>query len=273
VENIENFEIEEDIRQSKEYGEYMEHLGWKVLKIQNMQIFIKKLGLLGIAKVQRTRGEVAWEEVFLELKKYRVFSCRYEPTAGEKPAGFSISNWPLLGTKTLRVDLRPSEDKIFSSFTKDCRYALRKLIMNNEKCKINEFENFYEIWKKSAKRKSLWIPPPKEYQALIESFGNNVFCLTADNEAGALMLINKKTVFYYYAGGTKRANIDNLPNLLVWEAMKEAKKRGSLVWDFEGIYDARWPNPGWKGFTHFKKSFGGVEIEYPGSFQKWLWPF
>jgi lipid II:glycine glycyltransferase (peptidoglycan interpeptide bridge formation enzyme) len=231
------------------------------------------LGLLGIAKVQRTRGEVAWEEVFLELKKYRVFSCRYEPTAGEKPAGFSISNWPLLGTKTLRVDLRPSEDKIFSSFTKDCRYALRKLIMNNEKCKINEFENFYEIWKKSAKRKSLWIPPPKEYQALIESFGNNVFCLTADNEAGALMLINKKTVFYYYAGGTKRANIDNLPNLLVWEAMKEAKKRGSLVWDFEGIYDARWPNPGWKGFTHFKKSFGGVEIEYPGSFQKWLWPF
>jgi peptidoglycan pentaglycine glycine transferase (the first glycine) len=65
----------------------------------------------------------------------------------------------------------------------------------------------------------------------------------------------------------------NLPYFIVWEAMKEAKKRGCKIWDFEGIYDARWPNKSWLGFSHFKKSFGGEEIEFPGSFEKWRWPF
>jgi lipid II:glycine glycyltransferase (peptidoglycan interpeptide bridge formation enzyme) len=53
--------------------------------------------------------------------------------------------------------------------------------------------------------------------------------------------------------------------------MKEAKKRGSLVWDFEGIFDQRFPNKDILGYTHFKKSFGGKEIEFPGAFTKWFW--
>lgn len=155
MENPENFEITEDIRQSKEYGDYMRSLGWHVLTIQNQQIYIKKLGPVGIAKIQRTKGEISWEKVFLELKKFRVFSCRFEPMKGDVPAGFGISNWPLLGTKTLRVDLRPSEEKIFDSFTKDCRYVLRKCKIQNAKFKIemNKFDNFYRIWRESAKGK------------------------------------------------------------------------------------------------------------------------
>src|SRR3989344_254659 len=104
------------------------------------------------------------------------------------------------------------------------------------------------------------------FRALIECFGKKCFCVVVGEEAGAVILTHKKTAYYYYAGSSTKSD---LPYLAVWEAMKEAKRRGCTTWDFEGIYDARWPNKGWKGFSHFKKSFGGREVEFPGCFTRW----
>ncbi|MBU1323407.1 peptidoglycan bridge formation glycyltransferase FemA/FemB family protein, partial [Patescibacteria group bacterium] len=64
---------------------------------------------------------------------------------------------------------------------------------------------------------------------------------------------------------TQEGKIKFVPTLLVWEAIKLAKKLGCKRFDFEGIDDKRWP-----GFTRFKKSFGGIEIEYRGSFSKYF---
>ena len=52
--------------------------------------------------------------------------------------------------------------------------------------------------------------------------------------------------------------------LVLWEAIKESKRRGLKVFDFEGIYDKRFPklNKGWKGFSNFKKGFGGEKVEF-----------
>jgi lipid II:glycine glycyltransferase (peptidoglycan interpeptide bridge formation enzyme) len=55
---------------------------------------------------------------------------------------------------------------------------------------------------------------------------------------------------------------------MVWYGILWGKKRGAKMFDFEGIYDSRFPNKSWLGFTHFKKSFGGKEVEYPGCFVK-----
>jgi hypothetical protein len=272
VEDIKNFEIAEDLRQSPEYGRYMKHLGWRVEKLGTEQIFVRKLGPVAIAKLQRNKNVPDQVQLNEVLKKYKVMMCKVEPLVG-KQLGYPVSSWPLLGTKTLRVNLRPSEDEIFRSFKKDCRYILRKLQITNYKLQKNQFDEFYEIWKASAKRKKLWIPPVKDYWALVKAFGDKCFCMTIENQAGALVITHKKTAFYYYAGATGDGTRLDYPYLLVWEAMKEAKKRGCVVWDFEGIFDKRWPNKGWVGFSHFKKSFGGSEWEFTGSFEKWRWPF
>jgi hypothetical protein len=279
MENIKNVEIIEDLRQSEEYAQYMRHIGWKVLNIPNpkIQLFLRKIGPVGIVKIQRTRGELPLDEIEKKLKENHVMMCKLEIESGSvekfNKFGYRLSSWPLLGTKTLRVDLKPNEDEIFKSFKKDCRYVLRKVISGNFEVQKNNFELFYEIWMRSAKRKGLWIPSHTEYLHLIESFDKNIFCITIGNEAGALVLLNKKTAFYYYAGATESGNKSDLPYRVVWECMKEAKKKGCGVWDFEGIFDSRWSNNGWRGFSHFKKSFGGWETEFPGSYEKWRWPF
>ena len=65
METSKNFEVREDLRQSEEYGKYIERIGWKAIKIQDpgeanasrsrskIQIFIRKLGPVSIAKIQR----------------------------------------------------------------------------------------------------------------------------------------------------------------------------------------------------------------------------
>lgn len=259
----------EDLRQSPAYGRYMESIGWKVVK----PVFMRKLGPVAIAKIQRTRLPLDWLKISGLLKKHRVFMCKLEPLdSGPLPPGFRPDSWPLVGSKTLRVDLQPSQEEILASFKKDCRYILKKFQISNFKFQINDFAGFYDIWRQSAKRKNLWIPKFPDYQSLIRCFTGNCFSLTLEDQAGAFILIHDRVAYYYYAGATAEGNSRNLPYLVVWESMQHAKKLGCATWDFEGIYDSRWPNRGWEGFSHFKKSFGGREISFPGCFSLWRLP-
>jgi lipid II:glycine glycyltransferase (peptidoglycan interpeptide bridge formation enzyme) len=50
---------------------------------------------------------------------------------------------------------------------------------------------------------------------------------------------------------------------LQWEAIKEAKKRGCVLYDFWGYVDPKKePNHPWAGPTLFKMGFGGNAHEY-----------
>lgn len=257
----------QDLRQSREYGEYIRKIDWIVEKVGGVNIFIRRLGWFGaIAKIQRVDVE-DWTEINHVLKRYRVWMLKYEPLGMPK---FRQDSWPMLATKTLRIDLRPSQQKILESFQKDARYCIRKCKMYNLECKINNFGGFYEMWRKANKIKNLWTPSLKHYMALVESFGDKCFCVTVNNIAGALILMHDNAAYYYYAGSMPEGKKLNLPYLVVWQCMQEAKKRGCKIWDFEGIYDHRFPNKSILGYTHFKKSFGGTELEYPGSFTKWF---
>lgn len=270
MENTAGYQVTQDVHQSEEYGNYMERIGWKTVNISNFQMFIRKVWPGRIAKIQRVNLPIPWEEVHEVLKRQRVFMCKLEPlNYGLQIPGFRQDGWPLLGTKTLRIDLRPNEKEIFKSFKKDARYCIRKGSEFIVRSSLNEFDRFYEIWRMAARRKNLWIPSRKDYLSLVECFGKKVFCVTVNDMAGCLVLTHKQTAFYFYSGALSGAKELQLPYEVVWEAMREARKRGCRTWDFEGIYDSRWPNKGWQGFSHFKKSFGGQEVEFPGCFSRW----
>ncbi len=243
-----------DIRQSAAYAKFIRSIGWRVEKIRGVNVFIRSLG---IAKIQRANVPADFPKI------PGVWLTKLEPLVKQAPKGFRQDGWPLLASKTQRVDLENIKLK------KDARYILRKFSNFNFQF-LNNFQEFYEIFKKSGKRKRLWVPSYKDYLSLVNSFEKKCFCVCVNNQAGALILTHNKIAYYYYAGATAEGTRANLPYLVVWKCMQEAKKRGCKTWDWEGIYDERWPNKSWKGFTHFKKSFGGYEVEFPGSFTKWF---
>ncbi|MEK7119530.1 MAG: peptidoglycan bridge formation glycyltransferase FemA/FemB family protein, partial [Patescibacteria group bacterium] len=82
---------------------------------------------------------------------------------------------------------------------------------------------------------------------------------------GILLLFYDSVAYYWIAGATREGKKLFAPTLLVWEAITLAKKRGSRLFDFVGVWDERLPNENnnWKGFTKFKEGFGGTELYYP----------
>ncbi len=92
---------------------------------------------------------------------------------------------------------------------------------------------------------------------------------TGDKIISALfILLHNKTAYYVYAASNNEGRKNFSPTLLTWNAILLTKKEGCKTFDFDGIYDDRFPIKTWLGFTKFKKGFGGKEIEYPGAFIK-----
>lgn len=228
-----------DIRQSPQYAKYLTLMGWKVKKINGTYCFIRKIPILGnIVKIQRTDKLINNLHPFLLI---------YEPLT-IIPKGFKLSSSPYLPTKTLQLNLTKPEKVLYKNLKKDARYALRK----TENTKIEKDNNFFNF---------------KEYKNLKEAFGENCILL-GNNNSSAIFLKAGDTAYYWKAKTSKEGRKSQVQYKIVWEGILWAKKLKAKFFDFEGIYDERFPNKKWLGFTHFKKSFGGKEILYPGSFTK-----
>jgi len=94
--------------------------------------------------------------------------------------------------------------------------------------------------------------------------------MTGDESAGAIFLSGDGIGYYWQAFTNREGREKHEQYNIVWEGILRVKKIGARIFDFEGIYDERFPNKSWLGFTHFKKSFGGYEVIHPGTFVKWF---
>jgi lipid II:glycine glycyltransferase (peptidoglycan interpeptide bridge formation enzyme) len=278
-----------DLRQSEAYANWMRSLGWKIVishqssvTCQNY-IYLRKIPLIGsVVKLQRPNEPIPYEELAKIAKENRALFVKIEPDISRNGQGlvkqlerhkYYYDRWALLATKTIRINLAKSENDIYGQFSKDCRYEIRKAQTGDLVISRENFDSFYKLLKTANKIKGLWTYPETQFRNMVKAFGDNVFCIDISihrNQkpiAGCLVFIADKVAYYFLAGALPEGKKLHAPYLVVWEAIKEAKKRGCILWDFEGIYDERVPSTKkWKGFTHFKKSFGGEEITFPGSF-------
>lgn len=155
-------------------------------------------------------------------------------------------------------------------------------------------DDFVDLWSQNALKRGFWVPIKNQIKALYETFGKDAYLILAypkvilrESEAnrevhesrsrlrsnnnllaGILLIIEEKTAHYFYAASSPLGRNLCAPSLLTWEAMKLAKKKGCTIFDFEGIYDERFPQKSWQGFSYFKESFGGEILSYPGRFIK-----
>jgi lipid II:glycine glycyltransferase (peptidoglycan interpeptide bridge formation enzyme) len=281
-----------DIRQTQEYANYLKCEGWIVERIENINYFIKKLPLIGsVLKIQRPE-EINFKTTEKLCKKYRVFQVIAEPkllvnvrAIGDNhhlliSHGYKLSKSPYLPSKTLQIDLREPLSKITANFKKDARYAIKRGGVTTTKiCSTpSDLIKFHNAWKKSVKF-TRFVP---SYQSLInlrKSFSTHKpIILTSHNKSGsiiggAIFTRSLHDYAYYWQGFTNNEGRTSLSQYsLVYQGILWAKKVGCKVFDFEGIYDQRYPNKTWLGFTHFKISFGGKEVFYRGCYTKLRFP-
>lgn len=269
-----------DVRQSANYKKYLETLGWKVERINNINYFVRTIPLLGnILKLQRPET-VNFSDIEKLNRKYKFYKTIVEPKNNLQSDmllenGYKLSKEIYLPSKTLELDLGKSIKSIFTSLKKDTRYSINKIRKINLNVLDNsdfDLETFRNCWKKSVGMKR-YVPPLTNLKSLEKYFKKNVsFLLFTDYKkrvfSGAIFIISSSKAYYWQAFTNNNARKILLQYKIVWEGILWSKKMGAKIFDFEGIYDSRFPNKSWLGFTHFKKSFGGKEIEYPGCYIK-----
>lgn len=272
----------EDLRQAKKYGRYMESLGWRV----EDGVYVKKLGLISwsFIKFQRPNWPIEFEKVDRLAKKYRVIQIKIEPNCLEDKKiekeftrqGYKRDKSAMLPAKTIWVNLKKSKRQLLKEMHYKTRYNIRKnqglkiKIIRGDRVKDELLKEFYEIYRKNSKKQKFWGLSFKQLKSLFNAFGKKGYLLWAKNLGGLILLIHDKTAYYTHNAVSDEGRKKFVATLLVWEAMKLGKKLGCQKFDFEGIRDKRFKvTKKWAGFSRFKKSFGGKEVEYIGCFSKW----
>lgn len=264
-----------DLRQSPSWAAYLKKTGWEVEKVGEVFCYIRKFPMIGsFVKIQRPE-KIESRKINQLAQRHQAFQLAVEPRnqAGAKTlkaAGFVLSQSPYLPTKTLQLSLSQSKEGLRQGLKGDARYALRK----TKGLKVRKTENqevFRSAWKRAVGWKR-YVPPTLHLEVLQKTFGQNCLFLQSKlNEeivAGAIFLLEDKTAYYWQAFSNQQGRKAQAQYRLVWEGILWANKKKAQIFDFEGIYDQRFPRKSWLGFTHFKKSFGGSEVFYPGCFVK-----
>ena len=274
-----------DIRQSIHYANYLKREGWIVERVEEINYFIRKFSILGsILKIQRPE-EIKILTIHEIARKYRVFQIIIEPKT-ELDAkllasiGFKLSKGPFLPSKTLQIDLTQSQASILKHIKKDARYSIKRggVLTTKSYSTPDEIKKWREAWKKSVNFKR-YVPGETQLINLRKSFPDNYSLFLASHNisgsviGGALFTRSSHDFGYYWYGFTNeegRSTLSQYP--LLYQGILWAKKQGCKVFDFEGVYDPRFPNKSWLGFSHFKRSFGGQEVEHPGCYTKFRFP-
>lgn len=298
-----------ELRQSPAYAKYMEAIGWVVEQSdKGVFAYVKRLPLLpvGVMKVQRVNFENLDFDWLREIsRKHRVVTSYIELDLGHSEYsfesglddemlkrvqhdmgknGYRPTKSGMLPTKTRIVDLRLSDDELLKQMKPKTRYNIgladrkglqTQIVTGTMLFKDNDlFFRCFETLKNNAKRVGWMGMNEKWFTKQMKAFGDEVYCVMAsDNDellAVLVILVADEVAYYEHNGSTEVGRKLMAPTWCVWQGMQEAKRRGLKRFDFDGVYDERFPLKRWKGFSRFKQGFGGVELEYLPAYVKWL---
>ncbi len=279
-----------DLRQTQEYANFLKKEGWIVERIEGTNYFIRKLPLVGhVLKIQRAEV-IDFDTINKLCRKYGVFQTIIEPLDNSQQAeladhGFKLGRSTYLPSKTLQIDLTKNSAAIYKDLQRNIRTGIKRGegLSAKEYSTSSEIKTFREEWKNIIKNKR-YVPTLATLLNLRKSFPHNKSLLLASHNmsgriiGGVIFTISShdrsNCIIYYMYGFTSKEGRSSLVHAsLLYQGILWGKKMGCKVFDFEGIYDSRFPNKSWLGFSRFKKSFGGYEVDYPGCYVKFRMPW
>jgi len=283
-------EIIQDIRQSDNWGKYLNSIGWDIFRTPGGVLMAYKK-MLGRSFIKIQKPKVLSEEDIKEIdefaKKKKYFLVKLEPMPGQdetllSKSGFLKSYTPLSVPSTMYIDLTKSEADLWNNVSHSGKYSIHRA--EREGVQIRYYENpteealssFYEIFAQTAVRQKFYKLPFSEVLSRSKSFGRKSHLVNAYNNKGELMsgklFLGHNDLVLYSIGGTADAGRKTkIGYELLWKAVIYLKSTGYKTLDLEGVDDSRFPffTSHWAGFTHFKEKFGGEVVRFPYPYIKY----
>jgi len=187
-----------------------------------------------------------------------------------------ISKNPLFPSWTQILDINKSEDELLQSFHPKTRYNIRlaqkKGVIIKEESDEKGFKIFTKLYFDTCQRQKYFGHNYQYHQIVWESLKNKIAHILIayyQNEplAAYQIWIYDKIGYYPYGGSSERYRNLMGANLLMWEAIKMAKKLGAKTFDMWGSLPPNYsPNHPWAGFTRFKSGYGTKFVEMVESY-------
>jgi len=183
---------------------------------------------------------------------------------------------------TWELDISKTEEEILKGMRKTTRYLIRQALKKKEieifkTERLEDLEEFHKIYHQTAKRHNfvpfsfdylknefLTFINDKQILIFLGKYRGEIIC-------GGLFIFWQKIGFYHHGASSQKYPKIPASYLMIWEAIREAKRRDCEKFNFWGITPISketdvqkpnfWKHP-WAGLTLFKMGFGGEKKEY-----------
>jgi hypothetical protein len=169
--------------------------------------------------------------------------------------------------KTVKLNLSLSEDEIWmNQFSSKNRNVIRKAEKEGvtivESQDYDFFREMYDQTMRNVNAERFYFFPPKYYDSIKETFGDNLTLCFAMYEgkpiAGSMFMFSKDYAHYHLSGRDKNYYKIAANNAILWYGIQKAKERGCKWFHFGG---------GTTGadddlLLHFKQNFSKVNGEF-----------
>ncbi|HNZ26410.1 MAG TPA: peptidoglycan bridge formation glycyltransferase FemA/FemB family protein [Spirochaetota bacterium] len=171
-------------------------------------------------------------------------------------------------TWTNVLNLKLSEEELLSQMKPKGRYNIRlaqKKGIEIYKGTENDIDLFYQMALDTASRDKFRLNPKEYYLSMLKNLSNSVLLFAkheSDVLCGGIFTYTKNQGLYYYGASANIKRNLMAPYLLQWEAIKIAKEKNCLFYDFLGIADPDDKKDQLISVTDFKLKFGGEVVRF-----------
>ena len=286
--------------QAREWGDFREKTGVKVVRIDNLQLTIHPVPHTKFTIGYLPKGPLPTKEMLNKLKALgKAENCiliQLEPNVENteglklelKKLGLIPAAHPLFTNYTFILDLTKSEEELLKDMHPKTRYNIRvaekkgvKIVEDNSD---NAFKQYLKLTKETTTRQNFYAHGEQYHRLMWEALkvANGKWQMANRDELTAhlfeavynnevlvtwVLFVLGDTLYYPYGASSSNYREVMASNLMMWEAIKFGKSLGLKKFDMWG---AMGPNPDtkdpWHGFHRFKEGYGGKLTEFVGSF-------
>jgi lipid II:glycine glycyltransferase (peptidoglycan interpeptide bridge formation enzyme) len=186
---------------------------------------------------------------------------------------------------TLFIDLNRTFDEVKSGMHRTSRYRWNRIERDEITFSISyepkDLDAFIAMMQETSGRTKATFREAEYYRTLLKTLGPDKVAGIAyasqagDIHVGVLFIDDMvaSTRYYLYTGSFNKARKSGANAPLVVFLLKDAQEKGIMFFDFFGIAPLDAPSTHrWAGFSAFKRSFGGEERAFIGTWEKPIKP-
>ena len=275
--------------QTWEWGEFREKTGVKVVRTDGMQVTIHPIPhTLWNVGYYPKGGKIEKKTVTVLKKIAQENKClliKCEPKVEIKESGIRkqelvklgfVPGRPLFTKYNFVLDVTPSEETLLLQMKQKTRYNIKvaqkagvTVGIDNSKA---AFDRYLELTAETTKRQGFYAHSEEYHHKMWETLNPlGIAQLLVAKYRGEIITAwvlfkFKDTLYYPYGASTREHREVMANNLVMWEAIRLAKKwklKYLDMWGALGIEPDK--NDPWYGFHNFKAGYGARHVEYIGT--------